>query len=444
MDTIKINSLPPSGLGGQSVECKCLRVHSLITKQVLYGTGVTAQLVQSLGSIVSAGSKVVVITEGILYESIARESIKRLERGGFRVEAQCLDSTPDNIDTISSVIKDIGEAEDAKLVMGIGGGSVLDCAKYIAAMAALPCYLLSTVPALLGSLTPSTMLFDGGFFEVSKSAPPAVLLCDTSNFGLLTPEYAASAIGEIAGVLCALFDWRVSHLISGEHYCPYLAQEAELIIDTATERLMGGEALLPTQAMVIAGECLVKLSCLSQLVGNSRLACGGETHVAHAIIMMRSNKGQKRRLYGEYVHMATLSVLDLYIQELRDNVLEGFFPPPDNNIRMELISDQLGVPWLKSGDKISPLYDRESHNIAVYKLIESKDELIAQATKAKSKAVLLKNAARKLYKDFGYSLISHITPDKMNMCLALAPDIREKFSLLSALKNIGLLERLLD
>ena len=147
---------------------------------------------------------------------------------------------------------------------------------------------------------------------------------------------------------------------------------------------------------------------------------------------------------GEYVHMAVARVLRLYIDELKANIKKGFMPPPDNNVRMDLISGFFGVPWLTAGDKIDRAYDKEQLDISVYKLTECRHELLGHATDALTKVSRLRHAARKLYNDFGYHLDSHITSSDFDKSIALACDIREKFSMLTQLKNMGLLERLLD
>jgi len=486
MDIHKLSTQPPGALAGEVIDCRCRRVHTMSTGQILFGTGTGAGIGASMAGIVPRGSKIAVVTEKALYEDVVRGILRRLERAGFRSEVHCFLSPPETVEVcekafeernqiMDSVVADIdrpfvgdtedrfpplqfevgdfvgentGFPEDARVVLGIGGGSIIDAAKYIASTRGLPCYIAATSPALIGCLAPSVMLFKDGFVEVLKTAPPVAVLCDTDFFDRIENpcnlyNHASAALGEIAGVLTAIFDWRVSGLITNEFFCPYLAETARDCIELLIEKLNSGIAVLPHDIMGQAAECSLRLSAIAQMTGNSRLICGGETHLTHAYLMLLNRQRRQRRLYGEYIGMAAISVFELYIDELKNNVKKGFIPPPDNNIRMDKIAGHFGVPWLRAGDKISPLYDMNALEISVYKLAEFREELLAQASSALKKAEQLRRSARRTYDDFGYSLNNHIAKTDMDRCMALAPDVREKFTLLTQFKNMGLLERLL-
>ena len=487
MDIHKVSTQPLGALAGEIIDCRCRRSHIMSTGQILFGAGVSAGIGSSMEGIVPRGSKVIVLTEKALYEDIARGILKRLERAGFRSEVRCFLSPPKTVEECEQIttnykedilsvyvdkhpynqtVEDVasyeiensklddseessgGFPEDARIVLGIGGGSVIDAAKYVASTRGLPCYIVATSPALIGCLTPSVMLVKEGFIEVLKVTPPVAVLCDTDFFDAIesgdTPyNHASASLGEIAGVLTALFDWRVSGLITNEFFCPYLAETATDCIDLILERLSGGRIVLTHDILTQTAECSLRLSAIAQMTGNSRLVCGGETHLTHAYLMLFRRQKRIRRLYGEYIGMASISVLELYAEELKHNVKKGFMPPPDNNIRMDKIAGYFGVPWLRAGDKISPVYHKETLDISVYKLTEFRDELLSQAANSLKKAEQLRRNARRTYNDFGYSLNNHITKPDADKCIALAPDIREKFTLLTQLKNMGLLERFL-
>ena len=439
MEIWQLSALSAGNLGGVSIDCRCRLTHTVTTGQIVFGAGISAELPRILGAVVPAGCKIAALTEEKLYEDIARPLIRRLERAGYRITGRCFDAPPDDIEGCQTDI-----SEDTLAVLGIGGGAVADAAKYTSSMRGLPCILILTSPAVMGGLVPSAMLFKDGFVEVYKAPPPAALVCDTDFFDTLPPEAAAAALGEIAGVLCALFDWRVARLLTGEYYCPYLAQAADDIISSLLGRLKDSPAALPAEVMAWACECALKLSAVTQMIGNSRLTCGGEAHVAHALLMLLRRQARERRLWGEYVHITAVNTLQLYINELNNNIAPGFIPPPDNNARMDKIAGYLKVPWLRAGDKIGPPYDKRTYDISAYKLIECRGELTAEASAALDKVLRLRHAARKMYDDFGYELGRHISAADLDICTALAPDIREKFSLLTQFKNMGLLERLYD
>jgi len=462
MEIHKFSTQPPGALAGETIDCRCRRIHSMNTEQILFGAGTSAGIGASMAAIVPPGSKLVVLTEKTLYEDIVRGILRRLERAGFRSEVRCYLSPPQTMadcEKVFEITNESGEGfdqgedeegfpEDAKAVLGIGGGSVIDAAKYIASTRGLPSYIVATSPALIGCLAPSVMLAKDGFIEVLKVVPPAAVLCDTDFFDTIDISgmpynHASASLGEITGVLAALLDWRVSGLITNEFFCPYLAEAARDCIDLLIERLTGGLVVLQHDIMGQAAECGLRLSAIAQIAGNSRLVCGSETHLTHAYLMRQRRQKQPRRLYGEYVGLATVEVLELYIKELKHNVKKGFMPPPDNNARMDKIAGYFGVPWLRAGDKISPLYSADDLEISMYKLTEFRNELIAEASEALNKAEKLRRSARRTYDDFGYSLNNHIGRTDSDICIALAPDIREKFTLLTQLKNMGLLERLL-
>ncbi|MCL2797073.1 MAG: iron-containing alcohol dehydrogenase [Firmicutes bacterium] len=434
MDITTLNTQNLSRYAGASFQCGCGVCHTVATQSVVFGPSPSletffAPLLPSLGV-------VTVISDAQIRDKTERAFEKRLSRAGYRVHTHTLETgSPASLETAAKVIV----PEEAFLVAGAGGGTVADLTKYVAAAKKLPCALILTSPAALGSLTPSAMLHsDGGVEEIYKTPPFSGVFCDMDFLTDLPPALIPAAFGELAAKAVSLFDYKFAHLIAGERFCPHLYELGFAAIDETLARFRD-RVLGEKEAAAILAESSLRFSALGQLTGNSRLFCGGEAQAAHALRLLFKHEQRPLKLRGETEFLLSRIVLEVYKNFLA-RPANFFVPPPSNARRAEKITEYLGVPEKTAIGKMRAIPSPEKLKLFSYRLNEYRDELYEAVC---LNAVRLNRAWRvfkRLYPDDGFGLVNYIEPPDAALALALAPDLKEKFTLLSFMKDAGLLD----
>lgn len=168
--------------------------------EIVYGKSIVAEHVSRLGDYI------VFTTEPAWKLS---ESFFRLNPPSAVIEINTLDQ--DKLDEIykelSSTILNAG-----KRIVGIGGGTVLDAAKYFA-------YRQSTVPLLIPSITSTNTPFsdyisirrNGGPFGFKVDGYPKKVVVDYDVIRLADPRLNRAGFGDLLYMQTTLNDWRLMH-----------------------------------------------------------------------------------------------------------------------------------------------------------------------------------------------------------------------------------------
>ncbi|MDR0426245.1 MAG: iron-containing alcohol dehydrogenase [Clostridiales bacterium] len=409
--------------------CDCGKRHEQLTGSVEVADGAFGQLHTHIAAFLPEGGKVLYIYDGAVG---AAQTVKRLLTKKYRAAEFCRD----NMVSDRKLIGEIRVEEDVRLVVCAGGGSVADVAKYAAARLGLPLVMCGTSQATAGYLTASAMLYADGFCEVYKTAPPAVFLLDTaelSDDGTLN----AAGFGEVCSRLTALFDWEFAAQARGESYCKSVEKEALLLICDLIKRVENAPA---AARPALIAKSAVRLSLLMQRMGDSRLMCGGDMQIMHALSMLFRREARAFKLWGENEMLVSQVAIRAYLALLESGDM-GFQPPPDNNLRLEAMGEYLGIGPGRAFKKIQPYISYDELLTISHCVAECREELLF---KLRIYQKILLNANRifkRLYKDKGYSYNEYVGAADLSLCIGLAPDVREKFTTLTYMKQLGLLDR---
>lgn len=435
MENSALNTLPLSAYGGYIAGCRCGRTHTVRTADILFGSGVLADVGKAAQRIVPVGVRVLLVTDEAADKAAADRAERLMSRAGYRVRKHII--AP--LATIENADPSIAD-EDTKLVVGAGGGSVCDVAKYLGEALKIPVMIIATLPTTAGWLAPSAALTCEGFIELYKVAPPRAVLLDTDTLIGLPSETLACGFGEIMSRAAALFDWRFASLITGEKYCSYLAEQATAVMDAALERLSGVERGGRDIPAILA-ELNLRLSAVVQMTDNSRLLCGGDTQILHALTMLARHEDRQLRLQGETSFLLSGILLRVYRFALSHIADAGFLAPPDNNLRIEKLVEYFGVTEARAAVKVQPYLRPETMRLYEYKLKEYRGELLSLLDVYEKKLDAARKIFRRLYDDDGYALLNYLGSDEVALSMGLAPDVREKFTMLTYLKHTGFLEK---
>ncbi|WP_077801003.1 iron-containing alcohol dehydrogenase family protein [Streptomyces sp. JHA26] len=186
------------------------------------------------------------------------------------------DGTIDGAVRLADSIKKAGRYD---AVVGIGGGKVIDCAKYAAARVGLPLVAVATNLANDGLCSPVATL-DNDAGRGSYGVPnPIGIVIDLDVIREAPVRYVRAGIGDVICKISAVADWELSHRENGEKVDGLAAAMARQAAEAVLHHPggTGDDPFLTTLA-----EALVLCGISMSVAGDSRPASGACHEISHA------------------------------------------------------------------------------------------------------------------------------------------------------------------
>jgi glycerol-1-phosphate dehydrogenase [NAD(P)+] len=165
-------------------------------------------------------------------------------------------------------------------VVGIGGGRVLDTAKWAATLTGLPMVAVATNLAHDGIASPvASLVHDGRKGSYGVQMPIAVVV--DIDYVLRSPtRMRRSGIGDAVSNLSAIADWQLAEEHRGEQVDGLAVTFARTAADAVLHRTDG----IDDHAFLVAlAEALVLSGLAMSVAGNSRPCSGADHEILHAV-----------------------------------------------------------------------------------------------------------------------------------------------------------------
>ncbi len=294
--------------------CICGKPHPVSLRALVMESGGLTKLPQTVSALGNY-RHLVMLSDDNTYAAAARtaESLLRTHWLNSERTFQSISlTTPEGglhatENTVQQVMDAMG---DCDLLVAVGSGTVHDITRYVATQKDVDFISVPTAASVDGFLSSIAAMTWHGVKRSFPAKPPIALVADSDVLAAAPYELTASGVGDLLGKYTALFDWRVSHEVTGEYIC-------EKVISLEEDAL---EALLACKEAVAAKNPaavetvmygLLLSGLAMQMVGNSRPASGSEHHVSHLIEMDVITK-ENPALHGEKVGVAAALVADRY------------------------------------------------------------------------------------------------------------------------------------
>jgi glycerol-1-phosphate dehydrogenase [NAD(P)+] len=185
-------------------------------------------------------------------------------------------------------------------VVGVGGGALLDSAKFIASRVGLPMVSVAANLAHDGIASPVAVLVNNGR-RVSFGVPiPVAVVVDTDIVRQSNPRLLRAGIGDVLSNLTSVEDWRLAYADGVDSYDGMSASLARIAAEAVVHHpgTIGDEDFLRTLA-----EALMMSGLAMAGAGSSR-PCSGACHeISHAIDYLTP---QLSSPHGEQVGVGSL------------------------------------------------------------------------------------------------------------------------------------------
>ncbi len=140
---------------------------------------------------------------------------------------------------------------------------------------------------------------------------PVLVVADLDIIKGAPARLVASGINDILSKYISLTDWKIAKIVSGEYYCPMvadLAQEALDIMREAADKY-AATGVADHEAMTMAQ---MKSGLTMQLLNHSRAASGAEHLMAHLVEMQPPRFEGAEGIHGECVGVGTFACIKKY------------------------------------------------------------------------------------------------------------------------------------
>lgn len=287
-------------LCGREIACSCGRVHTCPIGGIAVGEGVLAQLPALLAHyrrvFLAADTNTYPLcgarVEELLGERLAGRHV--FQRAGKLVP-----------DEAASAELDAVLPHDCDMILGIGSGVINDLCKYAAFGRGIDSGIVATAPSMDGFASSGAAMITAGMKVTYTVAPPRYIVADVDILRNAPEDMIRAGYGDIIGKYSSLCDWKLAHLIRGEHMCGTIYA----MVKEATDRIRDRAAAIMARDAEAIGEltrALILIGITLSHLGSTRPGSGSEHHLSHFFEIVGLVRGEDHFCHGIDVGYATV------------------------------------------------------------------------------------------------------------------------------------------
>lgn len=288
---------------------------------------------------------------------------QNLEDSDIKVSRHLVSTSDEkNVKHVEHIIK----KKPPDLVIGFGGGKVLDVGKLAAGSSGVPFLSIPTTLSNDGISSPIAVIKDKNNIPVSHiTKAPCGVIVDVSIIKKAPIRHIKAGVGDLISNLSAVFDARLAQskdLETTNSSALTLAEAGALnLLDFPQESIKSNDFLLSlTRGLIKSGFAMC-------IVGSSRPASGSEHKISHSVDHLYS---PRKTLHGEQTGIMALFTMALQENEYLENVkkLYNKISFPQKVRKLYLNTDQF-VKAVLNATKIRP----ERYTILEERKLTAKD-----------------------------------------------------------------------
>ena len=437
-------TLPVRAYPGKTFQCSCGREHSTRLQEVIIEPGALKKVPGLLARLGFARPLVVFDTNTRAAAGDALMAI--LKEAGQPFDFFCFENPELIADEagLGAVLMALTDANDS--LLAVGPGTINDLCKYTAHMTNRPYAVVGTAPSMDGFSSGVCALIRSDMKTTLQGTMPRAVVGDVDVLRLSPMDMIQAGVGDILGKYTCLLDWKLSHIINDEYYCPAIAEMMKRAVDTVAENAAGVYAREP-DAVAAVMEALVLSGIAMSYSVNSRPASGCEHHISHYLEMRFMFDGRKPVLHGRKVGTATTLAAYCYHRLAEES--------PDFDAASNVVSfdfdawaDRIRRSYTRAADSVISL-EREAHK-------NEPDRVRARLAAAKAHWDEIRSAIEELpsaaqIEGMLRASGAPTTPAEIGVEVPLlreaicrCKEVRNRYTLWQLLYDLGMLERYAD
>ena len=335
---------------------------------------------------------------------------------------------------VGIVARNSGEIRgDERMVVSLGGGIEAERARIYAQKAGLPTFIVLISPDATTALSRRCYDYSAPFDGIKCDPPVGIAVADSLVCGGMP-----GAFGSICAFALAAFDYEAGARAMGKSPDRSIADAVNALVTNTLDLMREydrGAAELPA----LLAKLSVKCALISQ-IADFDISRGSADDCARTAAALYLHEGRAVPQRGESAFIFASALSRLYRASL---FYDGeFVPPPDGNLRAELMGEYFGLGELTA----AKLTKTKIKNVplAHYRVREYRDELELMLSDVISVFDEGAKYFRRLFPDDGYVARSYFDKADMRTVIAFAPDSRPiDITALTLLREFGLLDKYL-
>ena len=310
---MKIFEYSPQELVGKSFVCGCGYTHDSTIKGISIRDGAINELPDTVKA--AGADTVFIVADKDTFAAAGGAAVTLLEKNDIKCKV-CIIKADKGFDRPEPTEKALGNIimsydKNCGAVIGVGGGVVNDLCKLLSDRADVTYIYVPTCASMDGYTSDSASVIYNGVKTSLKCKCPDYLLCDTGIISKAPKKLLLAGIGDMCAKTVSICEWRISSLITGEHYCKDIAEIMrrcrKAAFENAEAAVIGDKKAVEE---IIKGLCMVGMAMT--YAKSSRPASGVEHYYSHLWDMRCLEEGRQCELHGIQVGVGTLLTLKKY------------------------------------------------------------------------------------------------------------------------------------
>ncbi len=288
-------------------DCDCGQAHLVNIKCVAIERGLVHRCAQILHEndfpkniLAVADKNELQASEGIL---------ENLEADGIKAKLKLYDDL--RVAEEKLVLEVAALAKNHDGILSIGSGSCNDICRRAALLADKEFAIFATAPSMDGFASGTSPITDNNFKMTRPARQPSIIIGDTDILAKAPNILKVAGFGDVLAKYAALADWRISNLLTGEKFCPHIAQLVRENL-RRMEKLADNVTSDDPETAGAIMEALVWAGLYMKLADSVRPASGAEHIIAHFWGIKNLENGQESDFHGREVGVATLYISRIY------------------------------------------------------------------------------------------------------------------------------------
>ena len=332
------------------------------------------------------------------------------------------------------------------LILAVGSGTLNDLCKFISFQVGVDYMVCATAPSMDGFASVGAALITNHVKTTYDAHVPVAIIGDTEVLSQAPMEMIVAGLGDILGKYTCLMDWKMAHLIEGEYYCEKIADMVRQAVTVVAEQSSRIKDRNPEAVKAIT-EALVLTGVAMSFVGNSRPASGSEHHLSHYWEMQFQMAGKKPVLHGIKVGVGLLTVLNMYRRLAQEKV--DFSALKELEFDKDAWKAKVCECYKDAAEGILALEEECGKNSQEKRLkrLERLEEVWPELVSLISEELPDLEEMRQMLEEPG----APVTPQQIGISMKqvkdgiiLAKEVRNRFTILQILWDLGLLEQYAD
>ena len=422
--------------------CSCGKVHNALLDDYIVGKGAIREIASLMARY--GATKPYLIADRNTYQAAGKQVCKVLDAHNipYSLYVFSQETIHPNEEAVGSAAMHYDVSCD--MVIGIGSGVINDIGKLISKLTKTPYIIVATAPSMDGYASATSSMDVDGLKTSVPSRCANVIVGDLDVLREAPVQMLISGLGDMLAKYVSICEWRISNLITGEYYCPTVAEYIRKALKKCVDH---AEGLLNREEEAVRAvfEGLIIGGVAMNYAGLSRPASGVEHYFSHVWDMRALEFGMPASTHGIQCALGTLYALRIYEQvkkytpdvALAEQKVSAFDHPSYN----QFLKDFLG----RSAESMLALeekegkYDPVKHHSRIAYIAEHWQELVQIMEQELPAAAELERLLKAIGAPCSVEEIG-LSADILRPTFEATKDIRDKYVLSRLCWDLGILE----